>query len=81
MWNFLYITRDSTTVADVMYKKFHTALPDEYLFSVIQKMNTHPFDMIPIMDPKNYGKVIGVVTNKGVMELLTDTKNLNSVPK
>ena len=30
-------TRDSTTVADVMYKKFHTALPDEYLFSVIQK--------------------------------------------
>ena len=74
-------TRDSTTVADVMYKKFHTALPDEYLFSVIQKMNTHPFDMIPIMDPKNYGKVIGVVTNKGVMELLTDTKNLNSVPK
>jgi len=73
-------TRDSTTIADVMNKKFHTALPDEYLFSVIQKMNTHPFNMIPIIDPKNHGKVIGVVTNKGVMELLTDTKNINSLP-
>ncbi|MDH3490041.1 MAG: cation:proton antiporter [Nitrosopumilus sp.] len=74
-------TRDSTTIADVMYKKFHTALPDEYLFSVIQKMNTHPFDMIPIMDPKNNRKVIGIVTNKGVMELLTDTRNIKSLPK
>ena len=74
-------THDSTTIADVMYKKFHTALPDEYLFSVIQKMNTHPFDMIPITDPENHGKVIGVVTNKGIMELLTDSKNLNSLPK
>jgi len=64
-----------------MYRKFHTALPDEYLFSVIQKMNTHPFDMIPIMDPKNNGKAIGIVTNKGIMELLTDSKNTSSVPK
>jgi len=74
-------TRDSTTIADVMYRKFHTALPDEYLFSVIQKMNTHPFDMIPIIDPKNDGKVIGIITNKGIMELLTDSKNVSSVPK
>jgi len=73
-------TRDSTTIADVMHKKFQTALPDEYLFSVIQKMNTHPFDMIPIIDPKD-GKVIGIITNTGIIELLTDTKNLNSVPE
>lgn len=66
--------RDDTTIGDVMYKKFHTAFPDEYLFSVIQKMNTHPFDMIPIIE-KNNNKVIGVVTNEGIMELLTETKH------
>ena len=74
-------TRDSTIIGDVMSKKFQTGLPDEYLFSVIQKMNTNPFDIIPIIDPKKNGKVIGIVTNKGIMELLTDNKNPNSVPE
>jgi len=74
-------TRDSTIIGDVMSKKFQTALPEEYLFSVIQKMNTNPFDIIPIIDPKKNGKVIGIVTNKGIMELLTDNKNPNSVPE
>jgi CBS domain. len=44
-----------------MYKKFHTAQPDDYLYSVIQKMNLHPFDMIPITDPNDNGKIIGIV--------------------
>jgi CBS domain-containing protein len=67
-------TRDLTTVADIMYRKFHTTLPDDYLFTVIQKMNSHPFDMIPIVDPKNTRKVIGVVTSEAMMNLLTETK-------
>ena len=67
-------TRDLTTVADIMYRKFHTTLPDDYLFTVIQKMNSHPFDMIPIVDPMNSRKVIGVVTSEAMMNLLTETK-------
>jgi CBS domain-containing protein len=67
-------TRNLITISDVMYKKFHTAQPDDYLYSVIQKMNLHPFDMIPITDPNNNGKIIGIVTNNGIMELLEDTK-------
>jgi len=67
-------TRDLTTIADVMYKKFHTTLPDDYLFTVIQKMNSHPFDMIPVVDPKNTSKVIGIVTSEAIMNLLTDIK-------
>jgi CBS domain-containing protein len=55
-----------------MYTKFNTAQPDEYLYSVIQKMNSHPFDIIPIIDQENNGKVIGIITNEGIMELLTE---------
>jgi len=66
-------TRDITTIADVMYKNFHTVLPEDYLYSVIQKMNSHPFDIIPVVDPKD-GNVIGIVTNQSIMSLLTDTK-------
>jgi len=57
-----------------MYKKSHTALPDDYLDSVIQKINSHPFDMIPIVDPSNDEKIIRIVANEGIMELLTETK-------
>ena len=67
-------TRDLTNVSDVMYKKFHTTLPDEYLFTVIQKMNSHPFDMIPVIDPNDNGKVIGIITNEAIMNLLTETE-------
>ncbi|MFB5628592.1 MAG: CBS domain-containing protein, partial [Nitrosarchaeum sp.] len=66
-------TYDSITITDVMFKKFHTVSPDEYLYSVIQKMNSHPFDIIPVVDPKN-DSVVGIVTTQGIMNLLTETK-------
>lgn len=66
--------REQTTIADVMYRKFHTTLPDDYLFTVIQKMNSHPFDMIPVVDPNDSRKVIGIVTSDALMNLLTETK-------
>ena len=67
-------TRDVITIADVMRQKFHTVLPQDYLFSVIQKLNSHPFDMIPVVDPSKDGNVIGIVTNQNIMNLLTETK-------
>lgn len=68
-------TRHTTTVGDVMYKKFHTTLPDDYLFTVIQKMNSHPFDMIPVFDP-DQEKIIGIITDEAIMNLLTDAKKV-----
>jgi Kef-type K+ transport system membrane component KefB len=68
-------THDTTTIADVMYRKFHTVLHDDYLFTVIQKMNSHPFDVIPVVDPKDTSKIIGIVTVDAIMNLLTETKN------
>jgi len=66
-------THDSITIADVMNKKFHIASPDEYLYSVIQKMNSHHFDIIPIIDPKNEN-LVGIVTNHSIMNILTESK-------
>ncbi|WP_255458190.1 CBS domain-containing protein [Nitrosarchaeum sp. AC2] len=65
-------TFDEITISDIMYKKFHTVSPDEYLYSVIQKMNFHPFDIIPVVDPANEN-VLGIVTTQGIMNLLTES--------
>jgi CBS domain containing-hemolysin-like protein len=37
-------------------------------------MNLYPFDRIPVIDPKYIEKIIGTVTTKGIMKLLTETK-------
>lgn len=62
---------DKYTAQDIMNKKFNTVLPQEYLFSVIQKMNSHPYDIIPVTEPSPNGRVIGIVTNESVMDLLS----------
>ena len=54
-----------------MNTKFQTVLPNEYLFSVIQKMNSHPYDIIPVLAPQLSGHVIGIVTNESVMQMLS----------
>jgi predicted transcriptional regulator len=35
-------------------------------------MNSHPFDIIPVVNPNNE-HVIGIVTTQGIMNLLTET--------
>ncbi|NND85830.1 MAG: CBS domain-containing protein [Nitrosopumilus sp.] len=62
---------DKYTAQDIMNRKFNTVLPQEYLFSVIQKMNSHPYDMIPVTEPSPNGKIIGIVTNQSIMGLLS----------
>ena len=58
------------TVGDIMYKKYQTVVPDEQIFTVIQKMNSHPFDAIPVIDDTDSKKILGIVTGENVMELL-----------
>lgn len=62
-------THDAIILANTMFKKFHTASPDEHLYSVIQKMISHPFDIIPIIDPKNEN-LVGIVTNQSYNEFI-----------
>jgi Kef-type K+ transport system membrane component KefB len=58
------------TVGDIMYKKYHTVVPNEQIFTVIQKMNSHPFDAIPVIDDTDSKKILGIVTGENIMELL-----------
>jgi predicted transcriptional regulator len=58
------------TVGDIMYKKYHTVTPNEQIFTVIQKMNSHPFDAIPVIDNVYSKKIFGIVTGENIMELL-----------
>ena len=57
-------------IDDIMYKKYHTVTSKEQIFTVIQKMNSHPFDVIPVIDDTNSKKVLGVVTGDNIMKLL-----------
>ena len=57
-------------IKDIMYKKYHTVTSTEQIFTVIQKMNSHPFDVIPVIDDTNSKKIMGVVTGDNIMRLL-----------
>lgn len=58
------------TVGDIMNKKYHTVIPNEQIFTVIQKMNSHPFDAIPVIDNVSPKKILGIVTGENIMKLL-----------
>jgi predicted transcriptional regulator len=42
---------------------------DEYLFTVVQKLNSQHFDLIPVLS-LNYDKVVGVIRSQMIMNLL-----------
>jgi Kef-type K+ transport system membrane component KefB len=59
-----------TTIGDIMYKKYHTVTPKEQIFAIIQKMNSHPLDAIPVVGNSGSKKIVGIVTADNIMELL-----------
>ena len=75
------ISKDSQkniTMGQICFKKFHFVFPDEFLYTVIQKMNSHPFDSIPVISRTVEQNVIGIVTSEKIMDLLsTEEKKKN----
>lgn len=69
--------KHASRISHIMYTKFPTAIPQDYVYSVIQKMNSYPFDLIPVMSPEHESQVIGVVTNESILKSLT-RKSKNS---
>ena len=68
------ISKDSQkniTMGQICFKKFHFVFPDEFLYTVIQKMNSHPFDSIPVISRTVEQNVIGIVTSEKIMALLS----------
>jgi Kef-type K+ transport system membrane component KefB len=66
--------KNASVVADVMYKKFPVVIPNDFIFSVIQKMNSYPFDIIPITFSDHENEVVGAITNESILASL-DKKN------
>ena len=63
-----------------MYERYHTVTPNEQIFTVIQKLNSHPFDVIPVVDNIDSKKILGIVTGDNIMELLVkkEEKEVNT---
>jgi Kef-type K+ transport system membrane component KefB len=66
------------TVGDIMNKKYHTVTPNEQIFTVIQKMNSHPFDAIPVIDIADSKKILGIISGENIMELLVKKEEKES---
>jgi Kef-type K+ transport system membrane component KefB len=71
---------DKTTLGDIMYERYHTVTPNEQIFTIIQKLNSHPFDVIPVVDNIDSKKILGLVTGDNIMELLVkkEEKDVNT---
>jgi len=63
-------THNVVTIGDIMYKRYHTVTLNEQIFTIIQKMNSHPFDVIPVVDNIDSKKILGIVTGDNIMKLL-----------
>ena len=61
--------KESVRAKDIMHEKFQTVIPQEFLFSAIQKLNANPVNIVPIIDPVN-SKMIGTITTEKIMKLL-----------
>lgn len=70
--------REVALISDIMERKFHTVIPQDYIYSVIQKMNSHHFEMIPVIEPGISGKIMGIVSSKTLLSLLAETKPVTS---
>lgn len=60
----------TTKIESVMDKDITVAKADEDLFSVIEKMSLHHYDLIPVVDTVDPKKVIGVITRHDIMQLV-----------
>ena len=58
------------TIDRVMNKEIIFAEPDEELFSVLEKMNLHHYDLIPVRDTVNDKNAAGVITKHDMLQLL-----------
>lgn len=58
---------------NIMIESIKTTHPEEYLYSVVSKMNEHDFDLIPVSESKDMPhKIIGVINYKDIIKLLTE---------
>ena len=62
--------REETQVEQVMRKKIVTTNPGDTGLDVLKKMSRHQTGRIIVVDPKDKGKIIGIVTKTDLMDAL-----------
>ena len=66
--------KEKNIIKKIMHKKFQTVIPNEPLFFVIQKLNSNPVNLVPVIEPTE-SKLIGVVTQEKILDLLENTES------
>ncbi|HET6516847.1 MAG TPA: cation:proton antiporter [Nitrosopumilaceae archaeon] len=69
--------RSVVQAKNIMHKKFQTVIPQEFLFTAIQKLNANPVNIVPVIDPVN-SKLIGIITTEKIMKLLQQQEAKNN---
>ncbi len=79
--------RATTMVSSVMTKELITTIPDESLYAAFGKMTSNQVGRLPVVEPGDNGKLIGIITredvwrvyNKEMMSKLEESKLSGSV--
>lgn len=50
--------------------RINVVIPEEFLFSIIQKINSQKFDLVPVVAQAEPKKVIGIISTARIMSLL-----------
>ena len=62
--------RKEARVIDLASKDFPRALPDDDLYSVVEKMTIHNTPVIPVVSPTEPDKPIGVISSSDILKLM-----------
>lgn len=71
---------EMTTIDKVMNQEITFAEHDEELFSVLEKMNLHHYDLIPVRDAMDGKKVVGVISKHDMLQLLVKKADNDNRP-
>ncbi|MDX1596657.1 MAG: cation:proton antiporter, partial [Nitrosopumilaceae archaeon] len=68
--------RNMKNVGDAIYTDYSVVFPQDYLFSVIQKVNASPFHTVPVLAPDHSQRVIGVVSYESILKTLSRSEHV-----
>jgi CIC family chloride channel protein len=55
------------TIGEIMSRKVATARPDEKLTTVLARIDDTGYGHLPVVDPKDPSKLVGIVTRKDII--------------
>jgi len=62
--------RDATLVKEIAKRRLVVTYPEESVLEALEKMNGHDIGRLPVVDPENPKKLLGVVTRSDILHSL-----------